>query len=138
MRRWAKVFPLVFVFVFGLSVVALAQEGEVPWEDLEITIGGVVLAWAGVVAAVVEVGKHVYFGDEPLLNTPAKIWGANLALGGLGIFIYEVMGSASVLEGLLAALTAVIAASGVFEGVKTITGKSKKSSGEKEKSPTGT
>lgn len=138
MRRWVKAFPLAFVFVFGLSVVALAQEGEVPWEDLEITIGGVVLVWAGIVAAVVEIGKHVYFGDEPLLNTPAKIWGANLGLGGLGIFIYQTMGGASVLEALLAALTAVIAASGVFEGVKTITGKSQKSSGEGEKSPSGT
>lgn len=138
MRRWAKVLPLAFVFVLVVSVVALAQEGETPWEGLEITIGGVVLAWAGVVAAVVEIGKHVYFGDEPLLNTSAKIWGANLALGGLGIFIYEVMGGASVLEGLLAALTAIIAASGVFEGVKTVTGNSKKSSEANESSPTGT
>lgn len=126
MRSYTMTILMVVVFVLVLfATVALAAEAaEMPWDDLEITIGGVVLLWAGIVAAVVEIGKHVYFGDRPLLDTSAKIWGANLLLGGVGVFVHQMMQGSDILPALLAAGAAVLTASGIFEGVKVAAGKS--------------
>lgn len=125
-RKAAFALAVAVLFVLLFAVVVLAQENgeEPPWSGLELKIGGVAILWGGVVAALVEIGKHVYFTDEPFLNTPAKIWGANLVLGGLGIMIYELLQGTAILQAALAALAAVISASGLFEAAKTAVGKS--------------
>lgn len=114
----------VFVLALGATVVLAADGTEMPWDDLEITIGGVVLLWAGIVAGLIEIGKHIRIGGTPLLGTPGKIWAANLILGGIGVFVYELSRGTDVIPALLAAGAAVLAASGIFEGVKTAVGKS--------------
>lgn len=120
----------IVVFAVGLVVLglpALAAAEPLPWDGLEIAIGPMVLVWGAVVAAVVQLLKHVYFGDKPLLDTPGKIWAANLLLGGVGVFLYEVLSGKDVLAALVAAGAAVLTASGIFEGVKTAAGVGKSS-----------
>lgn len=126
MRSYTMTILLLVVIVLALGATAvLAAEGaEMPWDGLEIAVGGVVLLWAGVVSGLIEIGKHVRVGGNALLGTPGRIWAANLILGGVGMFVYELTQGAEVLPALLAALTAVVAASGVFEGLKTAVGNS--------------
>src|SRR5690554_6446706 len=110
---------LVAVLVLSLAVLAAAEGTEMPWDDLEIAIGGVVLLWGGIVAGLIEIGKHVRVGSTVLLGTPQRIWMANLLLGGAGVLIYELLQGTSFLSALLAAAAAVLTASGIFEGIKT-------------------
>lgn len=135
--RGLPVVSVAVVFVLAVAAIALAAAEPLPWGGLEIAIGPVVLLWGGVVAAVVELLKHVYFGDRSLLDTPGKIWAANLLLGGVGVFVYELVNGADVLAALLAAGAAVVAASGIFEGFKTATQAGKSSSVASSHSGTG-
>src|SRR5690606_36818189 len=111
--RAIVVFAVVLV-VMGLPALAAAE--PLPWDGLEIAIGPVVLVWGTVVAAVVQLPKHVYCGGKPLLGTPGKIWAANLLLGGVGVFLYHALRAKDVLAALVAAGAAVLTASGIFEG----------------------
>lgn len=119
MRVLLRAFVVSAVALVVLGLPALAAAEPLPWDELEIAIGPVVLVWGAVVAAVVQLLKHVYFGGKPLLDTPVKIWAANLLLGGVGVFLYEVLSGKDVLAALVAAGVAVLTASGIFEGVKT-------------------
>lgn len=109
----------VFVLALGATVVLAADGDGLPWDELEIAIGGVVLLWGGIVAGLIEIGKHVRVGSTVLLGTPQRIWMANLLLGGAGVLIYELLQGTSFLSALLAAAAAVLTASGIFEGIKT-------------------
>ena len=119
MRVLLRAFVVFAVVLVVLGLPALAADEPMPWDELEITVGPVVLVWGAVVAAVVQLLKHVYFEGKPLLDTPVKIWAANLLLGGVGVFLYEVLSGKDVLAALAAAVVAVLTASGIFEGVKT-------------------
>ena len=127
MRVLLRAFVVFAVALVVLGLPALAAAEPLPWDELEIAIGPVVLVWGAVVAAVVQLLKHVYLGDKPLLDTPVKIWAANLLLGGVGVFLYEVLSGKDVLAALVAAGAAVLTASGIFEGVKTATAAGKSS-----------
>lgn len=126
MRSYTMTILLLVVIVLALGATAvLAAEGaEMPWDGLEIAVGGVVLLWGGVVSGLIEIGKHIRIGGSPLLGTPGRIWAANLIFGGVGVFVYELAQGAELLPALLAAVTAVVAASGIFEGIKNAAGKS--------------
>lgn len=126
MRSYTMTILLLVVIVLALGATAvLAAEGaEMPWDGLEIAVGGVVLLWAGVVSGLIEIGKHIRIGGSPLLGTPGRIWAANLILGGAGVLVYELLQGKPFLAALIAAGAAVVAASGIFEGVKTAVGKS--------------
>lgn len=109
-----------------VSVAALASTGDsMPWDNLEITIGPIVLVWGVVVSGLIQVLKGVRVGNppRPLLATPQSIWLANVALGGVGVLVYELVNGAQLLQAILNAITAIVAAVGVFEGAKTAAGK---------------
>src|SRR5690606_40546132 len=71
-----------------VSVAALANTGDsMPWDNLEITIGPVVLVWGVVVSGLIQVLKGIRVGNppRPLLATSQSIWLANIILGGVGV-----------------------------------------------------
>lgn len=121
----AAVLVAVTLLVLAMPVLA-AAEVAVPWDQLEIAIGPVVLVWGAVVAGVVQVLKGVKIGDppRPLLGSPQAIWLANLLLGGVGVLVYEVTNGAALLQAVVNGVLAVLSASGLFEAVKTAAGNS--------------
>ena len=116
----AAVLVAVTLLVLAMPVLA-AAEVAVPWDQLEIAIGPVVLVWGAVVAGVIQVLKAVQVGSppRPLLDTAQKIWLANVLLGGVGVLVYELMQGTALLQAVLNAILAVLTASGVFEAAKT-------------------
>jgi len=109
-----------------VSVAALANTGDsMPWDNLEITIGPIVLVWGVVVSGLIQVLKGVRVGNPPrsLLSTSQSIWLANIILGGVGVLVYELVNGAQLLQAILNAVTAIVTAVGVFEGAKTAAGK---------------
>ena len=124
----AAVLVAVALLVLALPVLG-ATEGTVPWDELEIAIGPVVLVWGALVAGVIQVLKAVQVGNppRPLLDTAQKIWLANVLLGGVGVLVYELTQGTVLLQAVLNAVLAVLTASGVFEAAKT-TGAAGKSS----------
>jgi len=122
MRTVSRAVVLAAAFLLMLALPALAAtEDNLPWGDLEVSIGPVVLVWGAVVAGVVQVLKAVKVGSppRPLLDTAQKIWLANLLLGGLGVLVYELANGTVALQAVLNAVMAVLTASGVFEAAKT-------------------
>ena len=111
---------LVALLLLAFPVLA-AAEVAVPWDQLEIAIGPVVLVWGAFVAGVIQVLKAVQVGSppRPLLDTAQKIWLANVLLGGVGVLVYELMQGTALLQAVLNAILAVLTASGVFEAAKT-------------------
>lgn len=92
-------------------------------EGLEITVGPVVLVVAPLVAAIIQVLKHVQWNGNPLLPNETAIWVANALLGGVAFTLYQLSQGESIGAALLNAIIAVFGASGVFEGVKSTVGK---------------
>lgn len=124
------VMAAVALLVFGAPVLA-ATADAVPWDDLEIAVGPVVLVWGAVVAAIVQLLKAVKVGNPPapLLDTAQKIWLANVLLGGVGVLVYELTQGTVLLQAVLNAVLAVLTASGVFEAAKTAGAAGKASTG---------
>lgn len=113
---------LAFVIAVALGLPALAQEAAepapMPWDDVVIPIGGVALLWGGVVAAIIQLLKHVQWDGRPILANSTHIWGANLLLGGVGMFIAALQSGSTALAALLYAGEAVLSAVGTFEFAK--------------------
>jgi len=111
---------LVALLLLAFPVLA-AAEASMPWDQLEVAIGPVVLVWGALVAGVIQILKAVQVGDppRPLLDTAQKIWLANVLLGGVGVLVYELTQGTVLLQAVLNAVLAVLTASGVFEAAKT-------------------
>lgn len=115
---------LAATIVVVLSVAVLAADGTAPpWEGIVIEFGGTALVWGGIVAGLIQLGKHIRIGGSALLGTAQAIWLANLILGGLGMFLYSYLNGAGIPAALLQAGLAVLGASGAFEAVATAAGK---------------
>jgi len=116
-----KAVVLLAVLLLLSFPVLAASEATMPWDQLEIAIGPVVLVWGAVVAGVIQVLKAVQVGSppRPLLDTAQKIWLANVLLGGVGVLVYELTQGTVLLQAVLNAILAVLTASGVFEAAKT-------------------
>src|SRR5690606_1797023 len=111
---------LVALLLLAFPVLA-ASDATMPWDQLEIAIGPVVLVWGALVAGVIQILKAVQVGDppRPLLDTAQKTWLANVLLGGVGVLVYELTQGTVLLQAVLNAILPVLTASGVFEAAKT-------------------
>lgn len=114
----------VVLMVMGFAVAVYAAEGTPPWADLEIHIGGVVLMWAGVQTALVQLLKSIEINGRRIVEGKGRILLANAIIGGIGLILSATMAGTPLPQALLSALAAVLASVGLWEHVGDVAGKS--------------
>lgn len=132
---------IVFLFGFaavlvGLATVALAADA-LPWEGLEINIGGVVLVWAGIQTALVQILKSIKVDGRSFLPTKWSKRLANVALGFVGLILAAASTGTPLGEALWAAIGATLGAVGLWEYLGDAIGGEEKKDSEP-RNPTGT
>lgn len=92
-------------------------------EGIEITLGPAVIVVAPIVAAIIQLLKHVQFNGRPVLPDERAVWAANALLGGVAFTLYQVSIGESIGTAIISAIAAILGASGVYEGAKAALGK---------------
>lgn len=115
----------IVVLVMGLAVAVFASDGEVPWADLKIEVGGVVLYWLGIQTAIVQALKSVEINGRRIVEGKTRTLLANAVVGGIGLILASVIAGTPFLQALMAAVAATLASVGLWEHVgDAVVGKS--------------